>query len=83
MVPKGIWLIGVGIIILGMTWIRHANGLIINRFWIFMGILALGSGLSSVFGWNIPVFPILLIIVGLNVILKPFLREKVDQTKDK
>ena len=80
--PAGTWLIGTGIIILGMTWIRKMNNLAISGFWIFMGILALASGVSSVFGLNIPVFPILLIIIGLSVILKPFLGGKEDQTEE-
>lgn len=62
--PEGTWLIGTGVIILGMTWIRRMNGLVIHGFWVVMGILALIFGLSSVFGLNIPVFPILLVIVG-------------------
>ena len=77
-VPEGTWLIGTGVIILGMTWIRRSNELPISGFWVFMGLLALGSGVSSVFGLNLPVFPILLVIVGLSVILKPFLADKND-----
>ena len=78
LLPEGTWLIGTGVIILGLTLIRRSNGLAISGFWIFMGILALCTGLSSVFGLNLPVFPILLIIIGLSVILKPFLgREKL------
>ena len=80
--PAGTWLIGTGIIILGMTWIRKMNNLAISGFWIFMGILALASGVSSVFGLNIPVFPVLLIIIGLSVILKPFLGGKEGQTEE-
>ena len=79
--PEGTWLIGTGVIILGMTWIRHANKLVISGFWVFMGTLALVTGLSSVFGLNIPVFPILLVIVGLSVILKPFLGGKKEQNE--
>ena len=45
MLPEGTWLIGTGVIILGMTWIRRMNGLIISGFWVFMGILALGTGI--------------------------------------
>lgn len=81
LIPGGTWLIGTGVIILGMTWIRRSNNLPISGFWVFMGILALVSGLSSVFGLNIPIFPILLIIIGLSVILKPFLRGKERQTE--
>lgn len=81
-VPEGAWLIGTGVIILSMAWIRHMNGLVISGFWVVMGILALGSGLSSVFGLNIPVFPILLVIIGLSIILKPFLGRKEKQTEE-
>ena len=79
--PEGTWLIGTGIIVLGMAYIRRANELVISGFWVFMGIVALASGLSSVFGLKIPVFPILLIIIGLSVIFEPFLGNKNIKTE--
>ena len=82
-IPEGTWLIGTGVIIFGMMLIRRLNGLDIQGFAIFLGTLALVSGLSSVFGLNIPIFPILLIIIGLSVILKPFFGKKADQTEEK
>jgi hypothetical protein len=75
-VPEGTWLIGTGVIILGMSYIRHINNLVVSGFWMVMGFIALGAGIGEVFGIDIPVFPILLIIIGLSVILKPFLGGK-------
>ena len=80
--PEGTWLIGTGVIILGMAFVRRMKGLAINGFWVFMGVVALGTGLSSVLGVDIPVFPILLVIVGLNVLVKPFLKEKAANEED-
>ena len=70
-VPDGTWLIGTGVIILGFVFVRYVNGLQISGFWLFLGALALGTGLASVLGLNLPVFPILLIIAGAGILLKP------------
>lgn len=75
-VPEGAWLIGVGVIILGLMAIRYLYGIKVNPFWLVLGIIALAFGISSVFGLNIPVLPILLIIIGVNIILKPLLKKK-------
>lgn len=75
-VPQGTWLIGTGVIILGLMLVRYLSGIKINAFWFVLGIVALAFGISSVFGLNIPVLPILIIIIGINIILKPFLQKK-------
>ena len=75
-VPKGSWLIGTGVIILGLMVVRYLYGIKVNGFWLVLGIIALAFGVSSVFGINIPVLPILIIIIGLNIVLKPLLRKK-------
>ncbi len=75
-VPEGAWLIGTGVIILGMMCIRYLNGIKVNGFWLVVGLIALGFGISDVFGLDVPVFPILLIIIGANIILKPLLTKK-------
>lgn len=68
-IPEGTWLIGVGLIMLGANVARCLSGLKIVSFTIFLGLLALGIGLSVMFGLNLPVFPILLILVGVSIIL--------------
>ncbi len=76
LVPEGSWLIGTGVIILAMMGVRYLYGIKISGFWLVLGIVALAFGISDVFGLNIPVFPILLIIIGLSVVLTPFFKKK-------
>jgi hypothetical protein len=38
-----------------------------------LGALALGSGLAAIYGLDLPVFPILLVIAGAAILLKPLL----------
>ena len=69
--PEGAWLIGAGVIILGLIAVRYITGLQVSGFWLFLGALAFGTGLASVLGLDLPVFPILLVIAGAGILLKP------------
>jgi hypothetical protein len=75
-IPEGMWLIGTGIIILGISFLRYYNNIRVNGFMVFLGIIALGAGISDVFAVDLPVFPILLIILGASMILKPYFEKK-------
>jgi hypothetical protein len=75
-VPEGTWLLGVGIIMLGLNGARHLYGIKISGFTIFLGIVALCIGIGALFGVDLPIFPILIIIWGLSVVLEPFLKKK-------
>jgi hypothetical protein len=81
LVPEDSWLIGTGAIILVMMGIRYLYGIKISGFWLVLGIVALAFGISDVFGLNIPVFPILIIIIGASVVLTPFLKEEIGVLK--
>lgn len=70
-IPKGTWPIGVGLIMLGLNAARYLNGIKMSGFTIVLGILALGSGLGDFLGVDLPLFPILLILIGANIILRP------------
>lgn len=70
-VPEGTWLIGTGVIVLGLSLVRYLNGLKVSGFWLFLGALALGTGLASVLGLDLPVFPVLIIIAGAGILLRP------------
>ncbi len=70
-VPEGTWLIGAGLIVLGLSGVRYLNGLKVSGFWLFLGALGLGTGLASVLGLDLPVFPVLLVIAGAAILLKP------------
>jgi hypothetical protein len=69
-VPSGTWLVGVGLIMLGVNAARYANGIPMSNFTLVLGAIALLSGLGSMTGLNIPVWPLLLILIGTNIIVK-------------
>jgi hypothetical protein len=70
-IPEGAWLIGAGLIMLGINVARYLNGIRMSGFTIVLGILALASGLSDFAGIDLPLFPILLILIGASILLKP------------
>ncbi len=74
-VPQGTWLIGAGLIMLGINWVRHHNGIKMSGLTIILGILALFAGLSGLFGVK-PIVAILFILIGASIILKPLIKKK-------
>ncbi|UCG58021.1 MAG: hypothetical protein JSU70_00665 [Phycisphaerales bacterium] len=74
-VPEGTWLVGTGLIILGLTVVRHVKHVTVSGFWVIIGILALGSGISNIYGLELPVFPILVILLGAGIILEPLIKK--------
>lgn len=74
-VPEGTWLIGAGVIILGLIGIRFLYGIKISGIWLVIGILALAFGISDFSGLNLPVFPILIILFGLSIVMKPLFKK--------
>lgn len=75
-VPEGAWLLGVGVIMLGLNGLRYLYGIKMSGFTIFLGIIALMIGVGDFFGADMPIFPILIILWGLSVVLEPFLKKK-------
>lgn len=71
-VPEGTWLIGVGVIMLGLNAVRILLGIRASWFTLVLGTIALLSGLSSVLGVDIPVGPLLIILIGLAIIVRAF-----------
>jgi len=74
LVPKGTlpettWLIGIGLIMLGGNVARRLNGIKLCNCTIVLGGLLLIAGILGLYGVAFPVFPILLVIVGVSIIL--------------
>jgi len=67
-VPEGTWLIGVGLIMIGLNVARHFNGIKTSTFTLFLGTFALVIGLADFAGVDLPLLPILLIIIGAHII---------------
>lgn len=75
-IPEGTWLIGAGVIILGLIGIRLLYSIKISGVWLVIGILALAFGISEFSGLNLPVLPILIILFGLSIVLKPLFKKE-------
>jgi hypothetical protein len=66
--PEGSWLVGLGVVLLGLNAARRAMGLEIDRFGVVIGSGAVLAGLAIVAGMDVPVFALLLIASGLAII---------------
>jgi hypothetical protein len=71
-VPGGVWLIGTGLIMLGLNAARQANGIPMSAFTIVLGIAAVVLGVAEIVGAGLPVFPILLILIGASILWRAF-----------
>ncbi len=68
LVPEGTWLVGTGLIMVGMNVVRHLNGLRISGFTTVLGLVALAVGVSVLAGIELPIFPILLVAIGVHIV---------------
>jgi hypothetical protein len=75
-IPEGTWLIGTGLIILGTNLVRYLNNIIISGFWVVVGVLAFAAGVGAVFGIDLPVFAILLILIGAGILFDVFVKRR-------
>lgn len=78
LVPEGTWLIGVGLIMLGLNLARSLSDIPMSAGTLLLGALALIAGIASVLGMNLPIFPIALILLGVNALGKAFLARSVE-----
>jgi hypothetical protein len=80
-----IFVLGIGIVLLGLNLLRFIKRIPVNTFSIVLGMVALSLGgiasLRSILGWkfqvDLPLFPLLLIAFGLYLLL-PSSKEKED-----
>lgn len=75
LVREGTWLIGVGVIMLGLNAARYLNKIKMSWFTIALGVLALAAGLGDYVGVELPLFPILLVLVGASIIVGVITRD--------
>lgn len=75
-VPEGTWLVGAGLILLGINAVRSLRGIKMSGFGIVLGVLALVAGLGHLAGVNVPVFAILFIVIGASIILRPLVAKR-------
>jgi hypothetical protein len=75
-VPEGLWSIGVGLIMLGLNAARYYNGIKMSGFTTVLGVLSLISGVTQLFGLHSFEGPVLLIILGAYLIVKPWFEKR-------
>jgi hypothetical protein len=75
-VPEGTWLVGVGIIWLGLNAARYFNRIKMSSGTIILGILAIAAGSGSLAGVKIDVLPVLLILLGAHLLLRHFYEDR-------
>ncbi len=66
--PEGTWLVGLGVLLLGLAGVRHALGLPFEWFGVILGGSALLAGVGTIAGFSIPVFALFLVACGLALI---------------
>ena len=71
-IPRGVWSIGVGLIMLGLNGARYYYGLKLSGFTTFLGVLALLGGTGQLLGFDALDGALLLIILGAYLLLKPW-----------
>ena len=76
MVPEGLFLIGLGVIFLGLNIVKYVAGRAVSPFWVVIGLILLIIGISDSLGMDIPVIPIIVIIIGVSMIVKPLIGKK-------
>jgi len=69
-VPQGTWLVGTGLIMLGLNVARYVNGIRPSNFTVVVGILALLLGIGGMTGLDLPFLPVLLILIGADILFK-------------
>ena len=70
MFPEGTWLVGAGMILLGLNAARRIRGVKTSGFGIIVGLIASAAGIGRIIGQDLPVVPVLLIVLGLGLVLR-------------
>lgn len=66
--PEGAWLVGLGVLLLGLAAVRVGLGLAFEWFGVILGTGALVAGFGTIAGIYIPVFALFLVACGLALI---------------
>jgi hypothetical protein len=66
--PEGSWLVGLGVLLLGLAGARLTLGLRFEWFGVILGAGALIAGFGTIAGLDIPVFALFLVACGLALI---------------
>lgn len=74
-VPPHAWLIGAGLIMLGVNLARYFSGIKMSGFTVFLGIVALVAGAGGILNLALPIFPALFIILGASLLMRALFKK--------
>ncbi|HSA96141.1 MAG TPA: hypothetical protein VLJ16_08825 [Acidobacteriota bacterium] len=70
MFPEGTWLAGLGLIVLALNAVRRIRGIDASGFGIAVGVVALAAGASRMAGFDLPLVPVLMVVLGIVLVAK-------------
>jgi hypothetical protein len=74
-VPAGSWLIGCGLILIGLCLRETWRGMPSSWFTLGLGTLSLVGGIAEVRGHEAPLIPIVLVLIGARIVFGAHRRE--------
>ena len=74
--PKGLWSIGVGVIMLGLNVARYFNKIKLSGFTTVLGVISLVSGVLQLLGVHTLEGAILLIVLAAYLVVKPWFEKR-------
>ena len=74
--PKGLWSIGVGLLLLALNAVRYFSRIKMSGFTTFLGLLSVLGGIIEVAGWADLNGALLLFVLGAYLILKPWFEKQ-------
>jgi len=77
--PEHTWLVGAGVIILGLNLARYLKGLGVSAFTTVLGATALAGGVAGLYGIDVPLLAVLPILIGAQIIVRPLMRKVAAQ----
>ncbi len=75
-IPEGAFFIGVGAILLGLSLAKQLMGLKTDTTAIFLGIIALAIGFRNLLELQVPIIPIIVIILGSFILFTALFRKR-------
>ena len=76
MLPEGSWLVGVGLIVLGLNAVRRLRGLKASGFGLILGLIAFAAGIGRIIGRDLPIIPGVLIVLGVGLVIRAAARRR-------